>query len=324
MPLLPVVTVRARMCFTPDQKIQKLIDFSVLVAAPGLGSGVAWDPVERWCRKDILEDVHHASGKMSVRRELLDQLSKRIDDPNEITSLVTTDSALASMVLKTVNSPFYGLRSRVGSVFRAVLLLGYVEVRNICWRAYMGNGFGADAAEGTPLWHQWRHSFAVSRVAYAIAKANNLPHADEISTAGLLHDVSKLLCLNIWPDRSLPLYGDGHYGSRDLLLKECDWFNVDHSWLSAEITRNWGLPGDVCSIIENHHAPSYVEPLDLQVSEKGLAAVHMADVLCHLAENPGQDNPSPVYRPMPEWFNRALVNRVDELENLNMEDTQAA
>lgn len=338
----PIVTAKVRMCFSPDQKAQRLIDFSVLVAAPDLQSGVAWDPAERWCRQDILEDVRHASGKLSVRREVIDQLSKRIENPDEITALVTSDSALAAKVLWTVNSPFYGLSSRVGSVFRAVLLLGYVEVRNICWRTYMGNGFGADAAEGTPLWNQWRHSFAVSRVAYAIAKANNIPKPDEISTAGLLHDVSKLLCLNIWPEKALALYGNGHYGGREMLLSECDWLNVDHSWLSAEIARNWGLPGDICSIIENHHAPSYVSPMDLQVPEKGLAAVHMADVLCHLVENLGLETPSLVYRPMPQWYDlinleggleavcsedviRALVSRVAELEAIETEeDLQAA
>ena len=101
------------------------------------------------------------------------------------------------------------------------------------------------------------------------------------------------------------------------------------------------MPGDVCAIIENHHAPSYVTPSALQVSEKGLAAVHIADLLCHLVENLGQKNPGVIYQPLPEWFHalgvtggmeatctefviRALVHRVEELGAIGEENEGAA
>ena len=71
--------------------------------------------------------------------------------------------------------------------------------------------------------------------------------------------------------------------------------------------RTWGLPRETASIIELHHAPSYVLPRDIEAEEgedvhekrRGMAVIHIADVLCHCASAP---QGTPVYQPPDGWL----------------------
>lgn len=285
-------------------------DFERILPAPEVGDWCEENPQPN---RNLIEEVRRVSGELSVRQDTLFRLMQPCEDPNELTEVINRDPAMAAHVLRTINSPFYGLRSRVGSVFRAVLLLGHIEIRNILLRLCLSEEAGIIAADGeVSLQEHWQHSFGASRVAYALAKSFHVPHADEISTAALLHDVGKLFCLGRWPEDAAPLYGTQRFCAYEDLMEEREWLGVDHAWLSGEIARLWGLPGGSTSLITHHHAPSYTGPTSLQVDEKALAAVHLADLLVHLTEE--SDAIELAYWPRAGWVSR--LTRGEDLRAL--------
>lgn len=254
--------------------------------------------------EEVLKNARSVSERLHARQAILSGVSSSTIEPAELTELVLSDPALAGQILKIVNSAFYGLSQPVASVFRAVLLLGHVEIRNLIWRNTVSAS--ADQTEksiSTLLDKFWQHSFEVSRAAYAISRSLSLPEPDEISTAGLLHDVGKIISLSAWPDRFKDLYRTIRFAHHGILTEEVDKLGIDHAALGGKIVKGWGLPDQTSILITNHHAPSYLKPSEIEdrqldTCRRDLTILHIADILCHSTHGNPDD---PIYRPKPGW-----------------------
>ncbi|MCK4719402.1 HDOD domain-containing protein, partial [bacterium] len=107
---------------------------------------------------------------------------------NDLENVISRDQAIAAKVLKLVNSAFYGLPGKVDTLSRAIPLLGFSTVRNLVMSISI---IDLSATGGFDMKQFWRHSFATSTAARAIAVADRLPDAEIQSLAGLLHDIGK-------------------------------------------------------------------------------------------------------------------------------------
>lgn len=253
--------------------------------------------------EDTLARAQAVAETLSGRQAILEGLHGRESDPRELSELVARDPVLAAQVLKAVNSPYYGLLKPVGSVFRAILLMGHVEVRNLIWRVCFSDVAGSiDDEARRRLDDVWDHSFAVSRVAYAIAKEMSLPRPDEIATAGLLHDIGKLIALTAWPEEARQVYPRTEFSRHDVLRGELDQFKLGHAQIGARMITSWTLPTSISDAIEYHHYPSYIAPEEVTGQIKPIGVVHLADLLCHMASQQGSPNEWSIYRPRAGWL----------------------
>jgi putative nucleotidyltransferase with HDIG domain len=280
------------------------LDLSRLEPPPEVPEPPKTDLISEEALPEIMEKVDKVSRSLATRRSVLRELSTSGPDPKELTKVVVGDPALAGQVLKTVNSAFYGLRYPVASVFRAVLLLGHLEVRNIIWRACIAEaydrGFGPI---GRLLDNLWKHSFAVSRVAYTLAKTAGVPEPDDVATAGLLHDIGKIFYLKTRPCGSLDVYAAPSFSTyRQLQLEEAE-LQLCHPALGRQIVRRWGMPPETCRVVSLHHEPSYMGPEEILGDCRGVAVVYLADILCHLAMTQHlDDDAGGIYLPVDGWL----------------------
>jgi len=280
------------------------IDFSTLVPAPGNVADPHEIPFSQHAIDEALVKAEQVSVHMRARQAILRGLSDASLGPREITDLVVSDPALAAQVLKTVNSPYYGLRHQQGSVFRAVLFLGHVEVRSIVVRACLAESFGpAEGPLAELLESLWQHSFTVSRAAYVMAKTLGIPSPDEVATAALLHDVGKLIGLNTWPEQALAIYQPLRLSDHEVLATREPDLGVGHARLGEEIARLWDLPPVTSVTIANHHAPLYRRPAQVAGNHRAIAVVHIADLMTHLTEChlTGQEPPA-AWLPLEGWL----------------------
>ncbi|HMB95830.1 MAG TPA: HDOD domain-containing protein, partial [Tepidisphaeraceae bacterium] len=138
--------------------------------------------------------------------EVATRIIQTINNPNstagDLHRIISNDPALVSRILQRVNSSYYGRTTRIDSVERAIVLMGFGAVNTLAISATMGQVFkpiqiGEDFT-GRDL---WTHCVAVAATAREMAKRVNKQIAEEAFLAGLLHDIGLLVELQVCPDK---------------------------------------------------------------------------------------------------------------------------
>src|SRR3954447_25004072 len=137
--------------------------------------------------------------------EVTSKIIEIVEDPKSTAAalhkIVAHDPALVSRILKVVNSAFYGLPGQIGSIERAIVLLGLNAVKNIAVAASLGQLFrGVKLCEGFTAKDLWKHCIAVGVTARELAKQSHPTIAEEAFLAGMIHDIGVLVSLQVWPE----------------------------------------------------------------------------------------------------------------------------
>ena len=180
------------------------------------------------------------------------------NDPNasikDVARLVETDPGITAKVLGIVNSSFFNLRSRVSAISEAVLFLGIDEIKKIC----LGVTFFEKMVKSGPKKQFdrtffWRHCLCVASLSQAIAIEIGYASPEDAYTAGLLHDVGKIIL-----DRSGRVsYADFCRKASSctglLIEAERDVIGIGHDDLGAYYGHRWGFSQKLCLAIQYHH-----------------------------------------------------------------------
>ena len=225
------------------------------------------------------------------------KLVSLIDDPNaavvEIEEILRMDPGLTANVLKLSNSAYFGFPSKIGSVHKAIILLGAKRLMQLvmtsCVNSVMNKSIpGYDLPSG----EMWRHSIAVSVAAEGLIEELNVPEADEIFTAALLHDVGKLVLGEFVKDDIAKIE---KIVSKDVSFEVAEQavLGIDHAEIGAKILESWGLPEEIVSAVRWHHDPDAADTTSTLID-----IVHVANVLC-LMIGIGVGREGLQYRPSP-------------------------
>ena len=225
--------------------------------------------------QELIEDVE----ELPTLPTVLVEINKLLQDPRtsseEVGQAIMNDQALASRVMKLVNSAFYGFPGRINTISHAISLLGFLTVRNVVITASIIGTFGDDKNEdGLNLKAFWEHSVATAAIAKLIAKTSKIQATEETFIAGLLHDLGKLLLQLYLREDYQEVFA--YMKKKPSLIREAEEkvLGFNHSDAGAWLAQKWNLPQEIRSVIEFHHTPMSAS------SDKSLcAAVHLADVI---------------------------------------------
>ncbi len=194
---------------------------------------------------------------------------------HELEKLVSTDPALCLRILKVVNSAFYGTAGRIGTIQRAVIVLGGPAIRNIAIATSVGAMLRGKVwrGEASPR-ALWRHSLAVAGAARLAATVSGRINGDEAFLAGLLHDIGFVIELQVSHARESAAAADAQLVE---LLGELSALAVGHHDYGYSLARNWRLPDSIADAIGSHHDPATGPAATLPQR----CVVHLADVLAH-------------------------------------------
>ena len=177
----------------------------------------------------------------------------REDEPDfvKLGKLIGSDVSLAAAMLKTVNSPFYGLRSKATSVQQAITLLGLRNVAQIVTGLLLRQAFpgGADDA----LEEFWTVSSAVATLSALLARKLKGMGRDEAYTFALFRDCGMLAMLGNFEGYKPKLPGVKVEGEGGIIAVEDRLYNMNHARLGARMAQTWLLPEDTCGAILHHH-----------------------------------------------------------------------
>ncbi len=230
------------------------------------------------------------------------KLLKLLDNPDstasQVEEVLRLDPGLTANVLKLTNSAYFGLPTKVASVKQAVVLLGWKTIFKLvmtsCMNAVMGKQVpGYDLSPG----ELWRHSIAVTAAAEGLMKELNIPPADEVFTAALLHDVGKLALGDFVREDIKELDA---LAAQGVSFQEAEHkiLGADHAEIGAHILDNWSLPPAIVEAVRWHHSPDSAAATNTVID-----IVHVADVLC-LMIGIGVGREGLQYEPLPSATKR--------------------
>ena len=213
--------------------------------------------------------------------EVTVRIIKVVEDPRssaaQLHKIVAHDPALATRILKVVNSAFYGLPGQIGSVERAIVLLGLNAIKNIAVAASLGQLFrGVKLCEGFTAKDLWTHCIAVGVTARELARQMKLPIADEAFLAGLIHDTGMLVGLQVWPDKLKEACEAARTSERDFCEIEREVTGVDHQQLGQGLAELWKFPRSCQLVAGYHHKPTTLSDNNRML----VTLVYIADTMC--------------------------------------------
>lgn len=212
------------------------------------------------------------------------QMEQVMPDPDlrTIARLISQDPGLSGALLKTVNSPFFGLANRIASIQQAVNLLGSRSVINLI-NAQSIRGELSDTAIVT-LNRFWDTAQDVAMASLTLAKRIGHPAPDEAYTLGLFHNCGIPLMLTRFPNYMDVLEDAYASASAETRLTDIEnsVFSTNHAVVGYFVARSWKLPLHLCEAIANHHnAMSLFDDKWSDAKLKTLLAIlKMAEHIC--------------------------------------------
>jgi len=167
-------------------------------------------------------------------------------DVQQLGALIGGDMALASAVLKTVNSALYGLNTRVSTVQQAVSYLGTREVSLVTF----GMGLRAVFPKAPELDLLWQRAGVRAMLMGRIGQAIKVDHWAAHS-AGLFEECGKAVLFRHTRGRYRALLKSAET-DEDLLLLEQQEFGIGHDALGASLCETWGLAPIVVNCVRYH------------------------------------------------------------------------
>jgi HD-like signal output (HDOD) protein len=223
-------------------------------------------------------ELRSLSIDIPAQPESLVQLSLMLADDTlnleAVSALIASDMALASAVLKAVNSSLYGLSGRVQSVQQAITYIGTREIASITFEMGLRAVF-PPAPELEPLWQRASvRGLLMGRIGQAL---NVDPWAAH--SAGLFEECGKAVLFRHAKDKYRPMLAAAA-DDEELLMLEHEEFGVSHDALGAALCESWGLAPAAVASVRYHVIVNLTHELPMQLQRRSLCALSaLANVL---------------------------------------------
>ena len=199
---------------------------------------------------------------------------------------------MTGQVLKTVNSPLFRSRSKIGSVHQAVVMLGMDRLTNLVTAEAIGRLLGTRGGSARVVWESMLEQAAAS---VAIARCVTEVSPEESYLFGLMQDVGSLIFADLLAAYGAEWILRAHAEPQVLLAFERAALGVEHTAVGFLLAGNWRLPEPIALAIYHHHATSGLEQLAPKV--RALVAISkLAHVLVALSRGSLDSGEMPAYR----------------------------
>ena len=194
----------------------------------------------------------------------------------EMVDLIKLDPALTTKVLKLCNSSYYGLPRKINSIQEALVYIGTDTLVNFilagCLSSYYQtaqDGYGLETGE------LWRHSVGCALASQRLATVSGEGDGAEAFTAGLLHDVGKIILNAYVRDEFKQIIEQVEERNVPFEQAEREIIGFSHTDAGAEMARSWNLPESLVEAIAFHQNPTLAKTHARLVSQ-----VHLGNILC--------------------------------------------
>lgn len=204
--------------------------------------------------------------------DLIVKIEDALDNPatnsETVSGMIEMDQAIAAKVIGVANSPFYKGTNKSSNVSEALLRIGLQEARQLVFIISSKSLFTARDPRFAEIVEQlFMHSVATGAASQCLARTLKLGDPHEYFLMGLLHDIGKLIILQILSDMA----ADNDDISLASVMESMDSM---HNSVGKLLLEKWRFPAIFGEIALRHEDVSaYSKP------DKELSVVHFCNIL---------------------------------------------
>lgn len=263
-------------------RLLKLIVATGKTSVARIGRHLQEHPDDSGASPLVYRDLKLKIDRLKPLPEIARRILMSVNQPDfsvlDLEREVLKDQALTANVLKVCNSAHYGFAHRISGVRRALGLMGVKGLLEIVLASF-SNGLYNRNVPGYSIkkGQLMQHSICCGLVAELIAQEKKICSTDLALTAGLLHDIGKVI-LDQYAFQKFNLIMDKVINEkRDFLDAETEILGFNHAQVGGLVAEGWNLPEVLVEAISLHH-----DPRSYRVSPTVVSAVHLADNICSM------------------------------------------
>lgn len=213
------------------------------------------------------------------------QVRALAEDPNsslkDFADVVSMDAAISARLLRLVNSPFYGLPSKIESVLRAINLIGTEELCNLVLASAVTGMFKSVRDEHFDLEAFWWRNVNVAMLARQLGREGKVREVERLFVAGILHDIGRLVAFQQLPTLAAEI--EQAQSDASDWVRQKAVLSFSYADLGAELLAQWNMPEALVEIVASQN-----QPLRAMEQTRDAAILHMATRAVGWVETPDQ------------------------------------
>jgi len=225
---------------------------------------------------NILDTIDDLSPIPQTALKILRLFQSAQSDIKDITHELAKDQVLSGQTLKLCNSPLFSGMVKIDTLKEAVLLLGEEMLIKSVITAAVNAYYSQTGTSGYSLCKGglFFHAVGVASAAEKIAEKSDKPNLKLAYTAGLLHDIGKVI-LDQYIAESAPLFfRKFNVENENFIRSEKKILGITHCEAGTILAKKWNFSTELCEVIQLHHTP------EKAIANKNLAyTIYLADLL---------------------------------------------
>ena len=205
---------------------------------------------------------------------LRDVVSSPDSSMADVAQIIAHDPSITARLLKLVNSPYFGLVSKVDTMTHAINLLGTQQVHDLVLATVVVDRFSRFADDSFNIYDFWFDGVYCAVTARLLAYNCRGIDTERSFVGGLLHNIGHLLIYQNMSSDARAAREQAKEKNMPLYLAEREVFGFDYAQVGAALMREWQLPMSLQEITECH-----VEPENSRDFRLETAIIHIASVL---------------------------------------------
>lgn len=205
---------------------------------------------------DFMGNISRLPSLPDIYQKVVQEIESPDGTLEGLGKLLSQDLAMTAKIMQLANSAIFGLQSTVNSPVQAASLIGMDAIRSLVLSVSVFSSFDGDATPGFTIEDISKHSLYVGGLCQKIAKCEGLDRdmTNEAFTAGLLHDIGKLIfASHAYSDfaNALALSSSQNIPS---FQAEKEVLGIGHDYIGGYLLSLWGLPQSIVEGVAFHHS----------------------------------------------------------------------
>ena len=273
--------------------------------------------------QSVLDDISRGFSVPAQPRLLLELLKLMADespDINAISNAISKDIAVSAAILKTINSPLYGLSRTITDIKMSVNYIGIFGVVMLVTGSLLKKSFDPKSCS-INLEEFWLSASDIASAAMLIGQRYKPRIAnDKFFSLGLFHACGVPVMAMKYNDYQEVL--DTSLATPEIALTEVEekHYGVHHATIGYYVASSWRLPKDVCQIILQHHDRGFINEPNGSQEQDLFAVLKLSEQLVSLKHSDCSTSDWPYVE---ENVRQVLDIDEDSLQALTAEFTQS-